>query len=110
MALVTRDPRQVAEFGETKSAIPQASGEAWTTCDFDDETFASVEFYSEIEEQGLGLVRSFGHAAPQDQAVFQQFRAFVRQPRSFFDAARALHHRASPLLYYYALLNLAKAI
>jgi hypothetical protein len=41
---------------------------------------------------------------------FKRFQAYIRQGLTFFGAAYQTHYRASPLLYYYAFMNFAKAM
>src|SRR5208282_4476057 len=48
--------------------------------------------------------------AGQSKIIYPKFQAFVRQARTFFIPAESLHHHARPLFYYYAFLNLAKAV
>ena len=76
--------------------------------DLRDEIFASLEFYSEIKTSGKELLRANGHTNLADS--FSRFQAYVRQARTFYEGAEALHHRASPLNFYYAFMNLAKAL
>jgi YaaC-like Protein len=72
-----------------------------------DELIASIKLYSEVEPFGTDLLQARGH---QNAAqAFRQFQAYIRQALTFFEAAEVLHHRASPLNYYYACMNFAKA-
>ena len=73
-----------------------------------DELIRSIKQYSEISKIGRSLLSSFGHGNP--ATAFPHLQSFARQGLAFFDGARNLHHRASPLLYYYSFLNLSKAI
>jgi YaaC-like Protein len=71
------------------------------------ELIGSIELYSEVKAFGKELLKTNGHT---DLAQsFLVFQALMRQARTFFEAAEALHHRASPLNYYYSFMNLAKA-
>ena len=57
-----------------------------------DEIIGSLEMYSEIKAFGKDLLKARGH---QDlTTAFLQFQAYMRQARTFFEAAEALHHRA----------------
>ncbi len=59
------------------------------------EIIGSLEMYSEVKAFGKDLLKAHGH---QDLSeAFLQFQAYTRQARTFFEAAEALHHRASPL-------------
>jgi hypothetical protein len=78
-----------------------------TTTSIPEEVFAALEYVSEIPTVGQSFLRSLG--TPKPKASFEQFRAFIRQGKTFFQAAQALHFRAGALMYYYAFLNLAKA-
>lgn len=71
------------------------------------ELIGSLELYSEVKAFGKDLLRANGHTNISD--AFLQFQAYIRQARAFFEAAQVLHHRASPLNYYYAFMNFAKA-
>jgi YaaC-like Protein len=71
------------------------------------ELIGSLELYSEVKAFGKELLKVYGH--PNLAEAFLQFQAYIRQARTFFEAAEVLHHRASPLNYYYAFLNFAKA-
>jgi hypothetical protein len=73
-----------------------------------DELMAALEFYSEIKTAGKELLRSNGHTNLAE--AYLQFRAYIRQATTFYQAAEALHHRASPLNFYYSFMNLAKAV
>ena len=85
-------------------------GELRTSCNPDEEIFAALSFYCDVEEAGKRLVSSLtGFEGKQCDDTYDLFQAFIRQGYTFFSSARQLHHRASPLFYYYAFLNLAKA-
>ena len=71
------------------------------------ELIASLELYSEVEAFGKDLFEARGHQNAAE--AFRRFQAYIRQARTFFEAAEVLHHRASPLNYYYAFMNFAKA-
>jgi YaaC-like Protein len=71
------------------------------------EIIGSLEMYSEVKAFGKDLLKAHGHQNLSE--AFLQFQAYTRQARTFFEAAEALHHRASPLNYYYAFMNFAKA-
>src|SRR5689334_3658644 len=110
MPFNARNARNADAFAPARWNVPRTCTEAWTTCALDDETFAHLEFYSEVEAQGLAFIQGLGHSAADAPAIFKSFQAFLRQARSFYDSGKDLHHRASPLLLYYSFLNLAKAI
>ncbi len=74
---------------------------------FDDETFARLEYYSEVENVGVEFFKNKGHSFP--KRSFLLFQAFIRQAKTFYYGAKKLHYRASSLLYYYSFLNLVKA-
>jgi hypothetical protein len=64
--------------------------------------------YSEIEDFGKKLLKNYSH--PQINQAFRLFQSYMRQAITFYNAAEAIHYRASALLYYYSFMNLAKAI
>lgn len=72
------------------------------------ELFGSIEMYSEVKVYGKELLRAKGHTNP--AKAFANFQAYIRQGKTFYQAGDALHHRASPLLYYYAFMNFGKAL
>jgi hypothetical protein len=81
-----------------------------TSLDLEHELWSTLEYYSEVEEVGLNLIQTKGLQPPSDhQKIFNCFRAFVRQAKSYYSSAKTLHYRSSSLLYYYSFLNLAKA-
>jgi len=81
-----------------------------TTRRLTDEYFAALQYYSEIEEVGLDFIKRLGYEdLSKQKRIFLLFQSFVRQGKSFFDAAEKLDYRTSPLLYYYSFLNLTKA-
>ncbi len=81
-----------------------------TALDIERELWSTLEYYSEVEEVGLDLIRTKGLQPPSDhQKIFNWFQAFVRQAKSYYSSAKTLHYRSSSLLYYYSFLNLVKA-
>lgn len=82
-----------------------------TSCPISEELFSLLEFQSEIEESGLRFLQNRSGCCASDAAiVYPKFQAFIRQAKTFFIPAETLHHRARPLFYYYAFLNLAKSL
>jgi len=55
---------------------------------------------------GLALFRG---TRPQRNVLHHEFRNYLRQAKTYWDAARQVEGSASALLYYYGVLNLAKA-
>ena len=82
----------------------------FTSIDIERELWTALEYYSEVEDVGLNLIQTKG-LQPQSlhQEIFKYFQAFVRQAKSYYGSAKALHYRSSSLLYYYSFLNLVKA-
>lgn len=81
-----------------------------TNISIDDELWGLLEYYSEIEEQGFLLFEKRGiKNKAEKRRTFSIFQSFVRQAKSYYEAAKELHFRSSSLLYYYAFLNLVKA-
>jgi YaaC-like Protein len=81
-----------------------------TSCNAEDEIFSALSFYCDVEDAGKKLVHDLtGFEGTQCNDAYDLFQAFIRQGQTFFSSARHLAHRASPLFYYYAFLNLAKA-
>jgi hypothetical protein len=78
------------------------------TAGVQEEIIGSFNFYAEIKELGRELLRANQH--PNPAKSFAKFQAYIRQANTFFETAAELHHRASPLNYYYAFMNLAKAL
>lgn len=76
-----------------------------------DELFAGLRAYSEVKSTGLNHIKSLtGLSGSDSEKIYLWFQSFIRQAETFFEPTKNLHHRASPLLTYYGLLNLAKAI
>jgi hypothetical protein len=85
-------------------------GQLRTSCSADEEIFGALSFYCDVEDAGKKLVQGLtGFEGKQRDDTYDLFQAFIRQGEAFFSSARHLQHRASPLFYYYAFLNLAKA-
>ncbi len=82
----------------------------FTGLDIEHELWSALEYYSEVEDVGLKLIQT-KDLQPQSahQDIFKHFQAFVRQAKSYYCSAKALHYRSSSLLYYYSFLNLVKA-
>lgn len=57
---------------------------------------------ADIRDEGLNLLGS-------NESRYLEFRNFIRQGRTYWDAAKRTVGSASALLYYYAMMNLAKA-
>lgn len=81
----------------------------FTSIDFEKELWSALEYYSEVEEVGIDLLQTRGLPTPLHREIFSYLQAFVRQAKSYYTSAKALHYRSSSLLYYYSFLNLAKA-
>jgi hypothetical protein len=78
-----------------------------TTNRISNELLASIQLYSEIKDIGKKILASNGH---KDLAKsFLILQSYIRQAVKFYEAAEVLHYRASPLIYYYSFMNLAKA-
>lgn len=73
-----------------------------------DELMGSLDLYAEIKDSGKELLRAHGHKDL--KGSFARFQAYIRQAKTFYEGAEILHHRASPLNFYYSFLNLAKAL
>jgi YaaC-like Protein len=80
-----------------------------TALDIEHELWSALEYYSEVEEVGLSLITKGLPPQSFHQEIFKNFQAFVRQAKSYYSSAKALHYRSSSLLYYYSFLNLVKA-
>ncbi|RCK20061.1 hypothetical protein TH8_19500 [Thalassospira profundimaris] len=73
-----------------------------------EDAFSSLEFISEIEENGIEFLRAHGHTKNL-KTTWKYLQAFIRQAKTFYESAESLNYRASSLSYYYAFHNLAKA-
>jgi hypothetical protein len=81
-----------------------------TSCSVEEEIFGALNFYCDVEDAGREYVgKNTGLKDSKCDNAYRLFQAFVRQGQTFYSSASKLHHRASPLFYYYAFLNLAKA-
>lgn len=81
-----------------------------TTIDVETDLWNALEYYSEVEEVGLAVVQGRQPSRSDHHEIFKSFQAFVRQAKSYYSSAKTLHYRSSSLLYYYAFLNLVKAL
>jgi hypothetical protein len=73
-----------------------------------DDILGSIQQYSEVKDLGYDLLKRQSH--PDLDLSFKQLQAYIRQGLTFFGAAYQTHYRSSPLVYYYAFMNFAKAI
>jgi hypothetical protein len=63
-----------------------------TSIEVEKDLWRIVEYYSEVEEAGIDLIRTKGQVpGPQELAAFQLFRAFIRQAKSYYAGAAVLH-------------------
>lgn len=61
---------------------------------------------ADVPSRGLAL---FAGTRPERNRLYKHFRSYVRQAQTYWNAAGNTEGSASTLLYYYAVLNLAKA-
>lgn len=87
---------------------PRTREELASTCSAKEECFSILSSFSEVDDNGIKLIKSKGHRDA--KKVYLEFQAYIRQAKSFYDSAEELHYRSSSLLYYYSFLNLAKAL
>jgi len=80
-----------------------------TTRPIDEELFAALAYLADVPAAGKQFIAARAKAPANVDLAFELFRAFVRQAKTFWLAAKELHPRAGPLNYYYSFLNLAKA-
>jgi hypothetical protein len=73
-----------------------------------DEILASIDMYAEIKDGGKELLKANGHQNL--SKAYLRFQAYIRQAKTFYEAAELLHHRAGALNYYYSFLNFSKAL
>ena len=86
---------------------PRNTTKLTTVLDLSEEVFASLEYVSEIPNVGINFLKKAGVERP--GVGFKVFQAFIRQAKTFYQAASLLHFRAAALMYYYSFLNLVKA-
>src|SRR5215469_15764111 len=102
-----RPARQVVRWYGESFPPPFSKNDLRGNDSIRNELFSSIELYSEVKALGREILKRNGH---QDlRASFLRLQAYIRQARTFYEAAEALHYRASPLLYYYSFMNFAKA-
>jgi hypothetical protein len=80
-----------------------------TSDDIDSELWSLLQYYSEVTEIGISLIRRRGFNAPMDKKIYFAFRASVRQAYNYWEAAKKLNPRSAALLYYYCFLQLSRA-
>ena len=81
----------------------------------DEEYWLALRHPAEVEAAGLALLAAnhptfSGLSALQQDLLRREFRAYVRQAEGFYRGACVLPWKSSPLNYYYAFMNLAKAL
>ena len=103
-----RDARRTSGFLRTINWQPFERFVMRTNDTVQNEVFGSLEFISEIEDVGKSFLRSRGQTIAINKS-FSLLQAFIRQSKTFYEAAEVLHYRASSLNYYYSFLNLVKA-
>src|SRR3989344_957376 len=81
-----------------------------TSGSIDEELWTILEYYSEVESVGMGLLKRNGITnGLVRKRAFKHFQAYIRQAKTYYNSAKILPSRSSGLLYYYCFLNLAKA-
>lgn len=81
----------------------------FTSCSVLEELIASLSYFAESREACVKLIESRFPANRASVSAARLVQAFLRQGKTFLTQASELHFRSSPLLYYYAFLNFAKA-
>lgn len=81
----------------------------------DEEYWLALRHPTEVQTVGFDLLRQVHPGFPalntqEQESTWREFRAYARQAEGFYRAASALHWKSSPLNYYYAFMNLAKAM
>ena len=69
--------------------------------------WSHLRSYSEVPSRGMELFKIYDEDRRAE--MWELFRSFVRQASNYWEAARQLNYRSSPLIYYYCFLNLVKA-
>ena len=81
-----------------------------TSSDVIDEIWAALCYFAEVPDAGKDLLKSRGVSDVELDDAFISLQSFLRQGRAFYAAAQHASWRSSPLIYYYAFLNLVKAV
>lgn len=81
----------------------------------DEEYWLALRYPAEVGVAGRTLLGQhnpgFGALSPTEQeSLWREFRAYVRQAEGFYRGASVLPWKSSPLNYYYSFMNLAKAM
>lgn len=81
----------------------------------DEEYWIALRHPAEVEAAGRTLLAkcdpTFAARPESEQSqLWREFRAYVRQAEGFYRGATVLPWKSSPLNYYYAFMNLAKAV
>lgn len=80
-----------------------------TSADVADEIWSALCYFAEVPEAGKELLKSRGVGDAELEDAYVSLQSFLRQARAFYSTAQKAPWRASPLIYYYAFLNLVKA-
>lgn len=75
----------------------------------DDELFALLEYYSEVDQVGDSWLKSRYPNFFKRRSVYVSFRAFIRQAKAYYLAAKGQDFSISPLDYFYSFENLVRA-
>jgi len=73
------------------------------------ELFSLLEYYSEIDSVGHEWLKSKYPNSFKRKAVYETFRSFIRQAKSYYYAAEGQDFNIAPLSYFYAFENLVRA-
>ncbi|HKP24675.1 MAG TPA: YaaC family protein [Dongiaceae bacterium] len=103
-----RDARPVYGWIGEWLPAPFAKRRLHTSDTVRNELFASLDLYANVRDFGDEILRKKGHTNL--RASYGKLQAYLRQAKAFYESAETLHFRASPLNYYYAFMNYAKAV
>ena len=81
-----------------------------TTNDINREIWLIIKSYSDVGSRGRALAKKHGCSPARSNEAWLAFRGYIRAAENYWTAAETTPWQTSPLLYYYCLLNLVKAL
>src|SRR5262245_59630523 len=81
-----------------------------TTVDIAEDIYSALRYYVDVSDVGKKPLLARGISNIDVDSAFFAMQSFIRQSYAFYKVAREADPRSSPLNYYYAFLNLAKAV
>ncbi|MEQ1882276.1 MAG: YaaC family protein [Burkholderiales bacterium] len=105
-----KEPSNITNFVRWFSVPRLKPRQLQTTSNVAEEIFAALCHIADVPEVGKEFLTKKGIAKEKVDETYFAMHSFIRQSKAFYFAAQGSGTRAGPLNYYYAFLNLAKAL